>query len=260
VQVGIAELDLRQFNAIVRDLARISGADFKTALRVHTTKVLELCLKRTPGKTGNAVREKARLRVEKPARYVDLAGTKVVPGPKVPRPMTTPFLQTLTGTRGGIAGGQWYVGRNRAGTRVVLHPTKMVGNAKFSAMQAIQSSLQQQLSPKAAEAVAAIGSLKKSWLQIADRLGLDLKVAGFVRKARGRYDDGARSAWHTDGAAFFAECVNTNNQLVRRYNAAAIVQGALQTRAKAFAIEMQKGVFDDVKTRAARYPGVFTTG
>lgn len=269
---GVAEIDLRQFNAVVRDLSRISGADFKVVLRQQVARVLEICVKRSPGIKGpaKAAREKVRLRVEKPARYIGRAGTLVSRG-RAPRQMHEPVLQTLTGTRGGTAGAQYLVQRDRAGkpfwlrfqggASIAASPISQGNRDLFGALYGQHLALLAQLQGKADDAVAAMGSLRKSWLQIAEKLGLDLRIpkGSFVRKARTGHDDGARSRWEQDGAQFFADCVNTNSLLIRRYNAAAIVQGALQTRAKAFAIEMEKGVFDNVKTRASRYPGIFTT-
>jgi hypothetical protein len=45
---------------------------------------------------------------------------------------------------------------------------------------------------------------------------------------------------------------------VGRLNGYGILKGAVGDRLKAFQIEMEKGVFNDLATRAKRYPGIFT--
>lgn len=261
--MNAAELDTRGFDAFIQGLTEISGKPREEVLGQQAGHVLSICITRSPGpKSGNYkdAQFKAALRVMKPSRYVDEKGTLVPPNNRVGRP-ERPFLQTLTGTRGGRLGHQWYVGTNRAGARVFIPQERIEsGNwAKGKRVRALQTSIAGGLEPKAQAAAKAVGALKKSWVQIAQRVNAPLKTAVpvYVRKSSTPFDDGARSRFVQQGATSFVELVNTNGALIRRYNGAAILQGAIQQRLRAFQHDIKHDVFADITYRAARYPGIF---
>jgi len=79
-----------------------------------------------------------------------------------------------------------------------------------------------------------------------------------VRKVRRLFNDGDRSRVVIDSAATFIDLVNTNTMLINKYNGAAILQGAIDTRLKAFTNDLKHSVFENVEYRAKRYPGIFT--
>ena len=261
-------IDTAGFTSMLRDLVQLSGTDFKAVMLNEVARVLEVCIRYSPGpdRLTDDVRQKTRLRVLKPSRYVNAAGSLVPPGGKVPRPLETPFLQTMTGTRGSRmgAGGQWFADRNAAGRRVFLSPFWHLSNVRWATLQQMQSvheALVAQLDPKAEASIAAIGSLRKSWLQIADQLGVALRLEGksYLRRASSAFDDGARSRLLTEGFQIIAELVNTNTALIQKYDGAAILRGALATRELAFQHELEHAVFENLKLRASRHPGVFVT-
>jgi hypothetical protein len=258
------EIDTHGFTLFLQDLARIAGKDFKEVLVDQAGAVLEICIKRSPNpwKSGEGradVKKKVALRIQKPGRYIGDGGSLVAEN-RVPRPVPTATLQTNTGTRGGEAGREWYVGRNRVGKRIYLPPDRMLGNEKFHRRQGIKFALYADAEPKVQEAVGAIGSVAASWVHLADKIGAPLRKAPkWIFKVRGRFNDGERSRVEISDARAFVELVNTNSMLIAKYNGAAILQGAIDTRLKAFEHEIRNGVFEDLAFRAKRYPGLFTS-
>lgn len=110
------------------------------------------------------------------------------------------------------------------------------------------------------EALSARGLAHKTWNQIAEQLGLDLDIPRWVKNARdpkGRsYQQGLASTI-IDQAVCIVEIVNMNPLVVGKLRGEEVLAGALRDREKAFMIDLEKGVFDDVVQRARRYPGVF---
>jgi hypothetical protein len=257
-------LDSHGFKAFIEDLARISGKDFVPVLIDQVGTVLDLCIARSPdpwkGNSRSDVKKKVQFRVEKPGRYVGLDGSVVdSTRNRVPRPLDgTPILQTLTGRRGGQEDREWYIGRDRAGKRVFI-PEERLKTTKYFLLAAQKFGIYQVLEPKAEAAIAAIGSIKKSWVDIADAVGAPLrKSPAWLKKVRSHRNDGERSRVQIDSVAAFVEVVNTNCQLIQQYNGGAILQGAMDTRLKAFLNDLKAGTFKDLEYRASRYPGIFT--
>jgi hypothetical protein len=114
---------------------------------------------------------------------------------------------------------------------------------------------------KAAE--AAIGLAKKSFWDLALQLGIDPAIApGYVRNAKSPdgkdHSDEASAQKIASGAEFSIQCEITNPLLCGKLDGESIVVNGLAARQKAFEIDMEKGVFDTLKQRAKRYPGIFT--
>jgi hypothetical protein len=260
------EIDTHGFTAFLNDLARLSGKSFTDVLIDQAGTVLDLCIKRSPDPFKDAkggregLRKKVAMRILKPGRYVDAGGTVLENG-RVPRPLATGTLQTLTGTRGGQAGREWYIGTNPKGKRIILPQERLIGNAKFRQRQAGKMSIYHALEPEVQPAIDRIGSLAASWVSIADQIGAPLRRAPkWVQKVRRDIEDGEDSKVVISDVGAFVELVNTNKSLINRndrYNGASILYGAVETRMKAFASDLSRGVFEDLKTRAQRYPGLF---
>jgi hypothetical protein len=253
------QIDTQGFDAFLRSLEAMSGKPRTQVLLDQTRVVLETCVKRSPGKGGKEIENKARLRVLKPARYVDESGTLVPANNRVPRRIEKPFLQTLTGTRGGQAGRQWYVSRDRKGQRRFLAGEWLERWAKFQRIGALRGGLLGKLDPRADRAALAVGSIKASWLDAGRKLGIEVKAPAFVRKARSAFHDGARSRSGTEGATSFVEIANTNSALIRLYDGGSILAGAVQTRLAFFERAVRNDWFDDVKFRAKNFPGIFVS-
>ena len=256
-------LDTHGFTAFIADLARMGGKDFLPVLIDQTGTILDLCIARSPDpwkKHGRSkVRNLVELRIQKPGRYIGDSGTLVSAINRVPRPVPAGTLQTMTGTRGGAAGMEYYIGRNRKGKRIVLTAAHMLGNEKWHRRQEMKFAIYESNKPAVLKAIESIGSVKASWVALADMVGAPLrKSEKWVQKVRRQFNDGARSRIVIEDAATFIELVNTNTLLINKYNGRAIMQGAIDTRLKAFQYDIQKGAFDDIKYRASRYPGIFT--
>lgn len=255
-------LDSHGWNAFITDLARFSGKDFTTVLIDQAGQLLDLCIRRSPNpwKRGkDKVQKLVELRIQKPGRYIGDSGSLVSSINRVPHPVPTATLQTSTGTRGGVEGREWYVGENRARKRIYLPPERMLGNEKFHRRQGIKFALYQAAAPKVLQAIESVGSVAASWVAIADMIGAPLRRApAWVKKVRRMINDGQRSRIEVSDVATFVELVNTNSMLIARYNGAQILQGAMDTRLKAFGHELRTGVFADIANRAKRYPGLFT--
>lgn len=256
------------FTGFCGAVAQGLGKSIETALPNQVGTVLEICVKRSPGKNSALIRQKTRLRVEKPARYVRDGGTLVDPiRRRVPRPLpitTQPLMQTLTGTRGGVKGRQYLIFLSKNGKKVFL----LAGSGKgktdtwperaAAVLRAAQSAVNSPLQPMADAAVAAIGSIKKSWLQSADALGIPLRINdnSYIRNARSPFDDSTGTRIIRQEGKVLFEVVNHNSLLIRRYSGHDIIEGAINTRLKAFEHEMRAGVFDDMAALARRYPGI----
>ena len=256
-------LDTHGFTAFMEDLARMSGKDVIDVIIDQAGAVLDLCIQRSPDpwKAGRKkVRESVEFRIQKPLRYIGDSGPLISsPTQPVPRPVPTGTLQTLTGQRQGKKGFEWYIGENRSGKRLYLPPDRMLGNAKFHLRQGIKFGLYQEAVPRVQQAIEAIGSVKASWVALADMIGAPLRKApAWVKKVRSYFNDGARSRVQIDSVQAFVELVNTNAMLIQKYNGAAILQGAIDTRMAAYTWELKKKVFENVELRAKRYPGIFT--
>jgi len=110
------------------------------------------------------------------------------------------------------------------------------------------------------EALDARGLAHKTWNQIAEALGLDLKIPQWVKSAkdpRGVSRQEGLAAKIIDQAVCIVEIVNRNPLVVGKLDGEAILAGALRDREKAFMIDVEKGVFEDMERRAKRYPGIF---
>ncbi|MES2569600.1 MAG: hypothetical protein V4710_06045 [Verrucomicrobiota bacterium] len=255
------------FTGFCDAVAKGLGKPMEPVLRNQVGAVLEICVKRSPGKNNSLIRQKTRLRVEKPARYVRDGATLVDPIRKrVPRPLpvsSQPLLQTLTGTRGGTKGRQYLIFK-KDGKTLFLPVQSSKGKTdswtarQAASLRATANAIAGQLKPKADAAVEAIGSIKKSWVQSADLLGIPLRLSdsSFVRKARTPYNDGTGSRVIQESGKVLFEVVNHNSMLIERYHGADILAGAIQTRLRAFQHEMRAGVFDNVAALARRYPGI----
>lgn len=112
-----------------------------------------------------------------------------------------------------------------------------------------------------AKKLGARGLAKKSWLKIAQALGLSVKAPGYVDNATpvtGRqYDDtSARKQNTSDGI----NITLTNAQpTINTIGGARILQAAIDGRVKFFLQNMKRRVFEDVAKTAAKYPGIKVT-
>lgn len=110
------------------------------------------------------------------------------------------------------------------------------------------------------EKLAARGLARKVWLQIAQQLGIEIKVAGQVVKAttpKGDYPQDASGSEAGSGSAF--TIIGTS---LRTYAPGIVgaLAGAMRGRLVYFRRNLKTGVFLKAKEIARKYPGLYVNG
>lgn len=121
---------------------------------------------------------------------------------------------------------------------------------------AIWSGLQKQIKSSIAKRKEARGLAKKSWMQVAESLGISISVPSYVEKAKttgGDYPENATGSEKSDGSGFFIEITNA-----RTYSASVrdAIRAAMRGRTNFFKKNMKLGVFKKSSEIAAKYPGL----
>lgn len=267
-------VDAGNFHRVIDELQKMSGASRAQILLEETAQILRICFRQTPptkNRSLEAMQDSVKLRVQKPYRYVNADGTLVTrANNRVPRPVPLesgkPFMQTMTGTRGGSEGQQWLVVRRRNGTRAYISGERLRGQ-KYRTVLGKAIVVFAETEPRVESSVAAIGSVKKSWLQIGEALGIDVSkvirdqanLGAIARAARSRFNDGSGSRLEENAEAIYVHLENTNDALINRYGGEQMLRRAIRQRENAFYHNVKSGVFADLRARAARYPGIFTS-
>lgn len=254
-------IDTNGFKSLVRELSDMSGTPIQTVILEETGKVLEHCVRGTP--------ERSRERV---TRSVEFRNRNLWEGQQWPANLRGDPIISITKSQ--VA---WFIEEPKTDD---VRSSKMARGRKVGAktfhimndlfrwsderwgryqyalgyLQAHQTSLEKVLQ--------AVGLMKHSWFQIAEQLGIDIKVPARIRNARPSngqiYLDGQARKF-TSPEGFYVEIENSNPILVARLQGAEILSRAVQARIAHFQINMEKGVFEDLKRRARLYPGVFVT-
>lgn len=142
-------------------------------------------------------------------------------------------------------------------------------NARWAAYQREEAErkldLEEALKDVAAGVRRSRGLGKQSWMEGARDLGIESmlrSVPAYVAKAlpanNRQYKNGSGTD-ESSGSVTLLTILNTSPIMASRSQGERILSRAIQTRLKAFETEVSKGVFDDIKTRAQRYPGLFVT-
>lgn len=250
-------LDTHGFTAYLEELMRLSGKSWEDVLLNQAAALLKICLRRTPAATAAGIVK----RVSSHNNHIEFEDGSVIsfwkkadatmfldtsnfrpPGPKAKKQTRAPLL---------VNGKSWHQvdsgGRRWSDARW----------ARYKGYEAAAKT--KRLDLKAAK--GARGLSKQSWLQIAAELGLgDLGAPGYVKNAvpsNGKTYRNGTARKVMEAAAFYIDLMNDHPLVVKKLNGAQMLQGAIDTRLKAFDHEMSKGVFDDIETRAKRYPGLF---
>lgn len=250
-----AELDTSGFRAMAEELSRLSGKSFEHILIQQAGALLKVCLRKTPARTAAQIEK----RVSRANNYVEFADGSVVSlWEKADALM---FLdesnwdpKTMKGKAPTIENGKsWHEMDGPNGLRW--------NDARWARWQTLLAIVDhRRKDPK--KAIKVRGLAKQTWHQIAAELGIDIGAPGYVKNASGPNGEQFREGQARkilSAAALYIELSNANPLMVGKLDGAGILQRAINARLKAFAIEMEKGVFDDVKNRARRYPGIFTT-
>jgi hypothetical protein len=102
----------------------------------------------------------------------------------------------------------------------------------------------------------ARGLSKKSWKQLAERLGFDIDVPGYVAQAttkNGDYPEDAKARENREGSDFSITLQNARTYSPSVYDA---IRKAMNGREKFFKENLKTGVFKSIETIAAKYPGL----
>ena len=105
----------------------------------------------------------------------------------------------------------------------------------------------------------ARGLSKKSWVQIAEKLGIEISVPNYVAKATtkgGDYPENAKGAEKQEGNAFHIQITNS-----RTYSPSVVdsLRAAIRGRTRFFQNNLKRGVFKKTSDIAAKYPGLKAT-
>jgi hypothetical protein len=257
-------IDTRGFAAMAKDLARRGGVPVQQAIDAETGKVLEVAVRYTSA--------------PKASRYPRQPGLHASDGQSE--------IYVNAGIKSGAPAGRVWLTEQRTNKRTG-HPKthyiiagagadKRWSDARWARAQGLLAQAEQAAGLTAKQVagrkrkrkIEGRGLAKQSWVQIAN--SMDLKLAGvpdYVRNARAQ---GGRSFVNgmgrrlKQGSTLFNEIENRYPLLVsggRKPGAGtqghAILQRAIRTRLSAFKNALRHGVFNDMKDRSAKYPGIF---
>lgn len=216
-------VDTSQFNAMVREIAQSAGVPDETVLIYEVGKILEQTIQNTKAATVSSIRsssENAEYSMQPDDLYT----------PVVPRQGVN------SSKRGFIA----YYLRNR-------YPNNLW--AKISARR--KTSLIAKLKAR--------GLARRSWLDIARRLGLSIKFPAYVGTAVARtgkeYKENTSVQIQRQKSKLQITFQNSQ-PTVNKIGGGYALQAAVSGRVKYFMAGMSKSVFDKVATIAKRYPGM----
>jgi hypothetical protein len=246
-------VDTTGFRHMAEELASMGAVPYEPALLLETGHVLEGAMRRTKALSAGEAEAKATTKFNQYGYgkfgqpFTHGVDTKISIAPK--------------------KGRTWWVGRSKSGKRTFYNVSHRLPDrvwAEYINEEQHRATELRQFIPKAK---GARGLAKRSWLQIADELGIPLAdVPDYVRKARpssGReFINGAGKLFRQTDAIFieiandYPALVNSNRSGLQGVR---ILQSAIDGRIQGFETNLAKGLFDNLAARAKKYPGVFVT-
>jgi hypothetical protein len=124
---------------------------------------------------------------------------------------------------------------------------------------ALWAALQLQIKNSIKASKAARGLAKKSWMQIAEKLGIEISIPNYVAKATtkgGDYPANAKGSEKQEGNAFHIEISNYRTYTTTVADA---LRAAMRGRTNFFKKNLRLGVFQKTSELAAKYPGLKAT-
>lgn len=118
------------------------------------------------------------------------------------------------------------------------------------------TAVQSQISASINRRKEARGLSKKSWKQIAERLGFDISVPSYVAAATtrgGDYPENAQAREDRNGSDFSITLSNSRTYSASVFDA---IRRAMNGRERFFKENIRQGVFRNIETIASRYPGL----
>ena len=243
----IARVDTVGFKKFCDDLAKISGRSFEDVVKAQAGAVLKRVMSKT--KAANTAKLNRR------AKQISQLERGYFPQ----RDGSALIIGTRTKMR-------FWKDYSPKTDRPTVYPInyKRLPNGVWNRYRSAVNRISPRMRALAKKIKGAKGLAKSTWLNIAKELGVDsiLKAPAYVKNAKST----SRKRWkNSDGTEFFtmADAFVVMRQryknLTQNGFAAAILQAAIRARMKSFSKDLQRGVFDDAKKRASRYPGVFVT-
>lgn len=248
-----------------KELEKMSGAGIRQVARTETARILDLCVERTKFAGPKALRRQDAHIVSKFNTFAPghaggkderVAGVQFRSAADV-----SPHIAITKKARWVWANGHYRL-VNVKGTRAKRSDPNLALFQMLNAQR--QSALEAARAQVKAKIMAASGLAAKPWYQCAEDLGIAdlMKSHPTARKAIGTngrsYKNGR--AHEVEGVGgFYIEIMVNSPVTLAKGRGAKILAGAIRTRVNAFTIELHKGVFDDLKTRVQRYPGLFVS-
>lgn len=257
-------VDTRGFQGLVNDLLRLSNnpkATFGAVLKSETGKVLESCVKFT----GSA---KAKAKPRKQIPHTDNAKIWVNNNGNV-------WLSEKGEGKGGYkhyimkGPGRWPASGDEKRSRFSAsgahwNDSRWALGQQLLAQWDTRNQTKTKLNKRT---VTGRGLAKQSWVQVANNLGIDLKVPSYVTKAIPQ--DGVRRVAgigreFASARSIFFEIENrypilngSLRKMVPGMDGSAILQRAVKSRLKNFENELKHDLFKNLSLAAKRHPGVF---
>jgi len=262
-----ATVDTSGFKAFVADLSRMAGKDFAPVLKAEGARVIETAVRYTPAASAKKKDGTAQEEAERRNRSFG-------DGPEI-------YVAKRDGKAWWLEKDDRYVNPKKPRiSEQVPHfhrmndPTRRWNAQRWSAYRAMEGLRQQAIKDDVKriqderDAIKkARGLSKNSWYQIGQTLRLEMRgipkyVTGAVPSTGKVYQNGKGSE-HADGKAFFLLFQNSYPALASpkrpKMDGHKILQRAITTRIKAFENNLRHGVYNDMKARVQRHPGVFVT-
>jgi hypothetical protein len=223
-------IDTSRFNASMRALANVSGVPLVNVLEAEATKVLEKAASLTPSAQVAKIR----------AAHA-MGRTKYEGAPPQAYAPRTPAGQ-----------------RHRA--TISVSPNGMIWhNVRDHRLpNQLWNSIRRKKREELKKALGARGLAAQAWLKLAAAAGLIIKVPSYVRRAIARTgrtypNETYRQTTGTEKSGIYFA---TTQPTLSKIGGDRFLRRALAGRIKYFETSLKKGVFTQLRTIAARYPGL----
>lgn len=251
-----AQVDFVGFNRAMVALQAMTGQSMKQVVRSESAAILSDCAKNTKVAKKDVVERKSRLRV----LQRDGLTQATIPGD----------VTINSGWRKNAPYGRvWLKVRPGGKKSFVLARGPNFGPPVGSATAGQAGPWAQEVASESAKALsqfpaeiakgfASIGLARKSWIQIAESMRLDLTGLAEgedAMAARALYNNGA-SREQMGRGIFQATLINLL-PYGRRMGLPSVIARAINRRTQTFAKNMKRGVFQDAEKVLAKYPGMF---
>ncbi len=241
-------VDTSHFNDSVRALSQISGTPIFNVMVSEVGHVLDRCVSLTTSQRADKIKRSIEFRnrtlknsAKEPILYFTKSGVAW-------------FLDEPGAKYEGVAKGKTIHGKTFHPMTEVFH----YGDARWLRYQDFLG----QLKANQINIKDVLGRIAFSWVAIGQSLGIDVKAPAYAKNFppfKGRsYVDG-RGKKETTAEGFFIEIYNANPVLLSTLDGGRILQQSINGRISYFDQNLRRGVFNDLKARAGRYPGVFVS-